>query len=44
MIEVMGMHGMVFVFAGISIVGIICVYLFIPETKGKTIEEILESL
>lgn len=42
--EVLGMHGMVFVFAGICIVGIIFIYLFVPETKGKTIEEILESL
>ncbi|XP_004530296.1 facilitated trehalose transporter Tret1 [Ceratitis capitata] len=44
MTEMMGMHGMVFAFAGICSVGIIFMIVFVPETKGKTIEEILESL
>ncbi|XP_067623556.1 facilitated trehalose transporter Tret1 isoform X2 [Eurosta solidaginis] len=44
MVEVMGMHGMVFTFAGICSVGVIFLAIFVPETKGESIDEILASL
>ncbi|XP_011346573.1 facilitated trehalose transporter Tret1-2 homolog isoform X2 [Ooceraea biroi] len=36
----MGMHGMFLFFAIMSIVGVVFVLLFLPETKGKTLREI----
>ncbi|XP_054742915.1 facilitated trehalose transporter Tret1 isoform X1 [Anastrepha obliqua] len=44
MAELLGMHGMVFAFAGICIVGLIFLIIFVPETKGRTIDDILASL
>ncbi|EDW85305.1 uncharacterized protein Dwil_GK18458 [Drosophila willistoni] len=40
----MGMHGTVFLFATFSFLGAIFVAIFVPETKGKTIETLLASL
>lgn len=40
MSNVMGMHGMFLFFAIVSLVGVIFILLFLPETKGKTLREI----
>lgn len=39
-----GMHATMFMFAVISIGGAVFVLLYIPETKGKSHEEIMRSL
>jgi hypothetical protein len=39
-----GLHGTVFFFGGISIMGGIAFFLFFPETQGKTFDEILQIL
>ncbi|KAL7741773.1 hypothetical protein ACLKA6_000381 [Drosophila palustris] len=39
-----GLHGVIFLFASFSLCGALFVALFVPETKGKTIETILASL
>ncbi|XP_017473364.1 PREDICTED: facilitated trehalose transporter Tret1 [Rhagoletis zephyria] len=44
MAELMGMHGMVFGFGGICIAGCIFLIIYVPETKGKSIDEILQNL
>jgi len=36
----MGMHGMFLFFAIVSIIGVVFILLFLPETKGKTLHEI----
>jgi len=40
MSRVMAMHGMFLFFAIISIIGVVFILLFLPETKGKTLHEI----
>ncbi|XP_054278714.1 facilitated trehalose transporter Tret1-2 homolog [Macrosteles quadrilineatus] len=39
-LRVLGVHGMMFTFAGISLLAIFYVVLFLPETQGKTLLEI----
>ncbi|EDW63945.2 facilitated trehalose transporter Tret1 [Drosophila virilis] len=39
-----GMHGTVLFFAGCSLAGALFIAIFLPETRGKTIETILASL
>jgi len=36
----MGTHGALWLFAAICIVGLFFVIFFVPETKGKSLEEI----
>jgi hypothetical protein len=43
-ITLIGMHGTMLLYAIVSIVGTILIMLFIPETKGKSIEEIIQLL
>lgn len=40
MVEVLGMHGCMWTFAGCCMFGMFFNALFIPETRGKSIEEI----
>lgn len=40
----LGMHGSMFLFAGCSFSGAIFVIIFLPETKGKSFEEIMTIL
>ncbi|XP_065084159.1 facilitated trehalose transporter Tret1-like [Ochlerotatus camptorhynchus] len=40
MVEVLGMHGCMWTFAGCCLFGVFFNALFIPETRGKSIEEI----
>lgn len=42
--ETFGMHGIMFIFAGCSLSGAIFVIIVLPETKGKSYEEIMQSL
>ncbi len=38
--EAMGTYGLFYLFAAVSVAGTIAVYFLLPETKGKTVEEI----
>lgn len=40
----LGMHGTVFMFASLSFSAALFIAIFVPETKGKTIEALLASL
>ncbi|XP_017855053.2 facilitated trehalose transporter Tret1-like [Drosophila busckii] len=40
----LGMGGLIFTFAAFSFIGAVFVLIFVPETKGKSIEDIQESL
>lgn len=40
MLKLMGMHGVFLFFAAISLVGVVFILFFLPETKGKTLREI----
>lgn len=42
MVDVMGMHGFLWFFAGTSFATTIFIALFLPETKGKSIDTIAE--
>lgn len=42
--ELFGMHGLMFIFAGCCFTGAIFIILVVPETKGKSIEQILANL
>jgi hypothetical protein len=44
MLELVGMHGCMWFFAGSTLIGVFFVYFCIPETKGKSIEAIVEQL
>lgn len=44
MIEVLGMHGAMMFFAINSLIGAIVIVVVIPETKGKSYEEISKIL
>ena len=39
-IEVLGMHGSMWFFAGCCLFGVIFNALFVPETRGKSLDEI----
>lgn len=39
-IEVMGLHGAIFIFAASCFVGAFYTFFYIPETKGKSLAEI----
>ncbi|XP_017075057.2 LOW QUALITY PROTEIN: facilitated trehalose transporter Tret1 [Drosophila eugracilis] len=43
-IESLGMHGTVFMFASLSFSAAVFIAVFVPETKGKSVEAILASL
>lgn len=36
----LGMHGAYFLFSGCCLLGFIFIYFCVPETKGKTLDEI----
>jgi hypothetical protein len=42
--EAFGMYTMFFIFAGINLFGVLATLVLLPETNGKTIEEIEEIL
>lgn len=42
--EAIGLHSASFIFAGVCIVGSIFLLIVMPETKGKSYEEIMASL
>ncbi|XP_016964742.1 facilitated trehalose transporter Tret1 [Drosophila biarmipes] len=42
--EKLGMHGTVFMFANLSFLAAVFIAIFLPETKGRTVEAILASL
>lgn len=42
--DVFGMHGWVFLFSGVTLLGAIFIILVIPETKGKTYADIAAML
>lgn len=44
MMEAIGIHGTTFTFAGVCIASSIFMIFYLPETKGKSYEEIMASL
>jgi SP family facilitated glucose transporter-like MFS transporter 8 len=42
--ESFGMHGASFIFAGVCFIGMLFIIFFVPETKGKSLEEIQQLL
>lgn len=42
--DMIGFHGSMFLFAGVCIFGAIFVIFYMPETKGKSYDEIMKSL
>lgn len=40
LVDAVGIHWSFWIFASVSLVGTVIVYVFVPETKGKTLEEI----
>lgn len=44
MIDLVGMHGTMFLFAFNSLVGALFIIIFLPETKGKSFDEIVDFL
>lgn len=40
----LGMHGTVYMFASFSFGAALFVAIFLPETKGRTVEDVLASL
>lgn len=43
-ISLIGLHGLMFLFAGICIPYVIFLGIFMPETKGRSYDEIMNSL
>lgn len=39
-----GMHGCMYIFCGCTIAGALFVLFFLPETKGKSFDEIMKIL
>lgn len=44
LLENFGMHGAAFLFAFNTLIGAIFILICLPETKGKSFEEIIELL
>lgn len=44
MIDTFGFHISMFFFAGICIMGTVFIVIFVPETKGKSYEQIMNLL
>ncbi|XP_059221136.1 facilitated trehalose transporter Tret1 isoform X2 [Stomoxys calcitrans] len=42
--QIIGMHGLMFAFSACSFMGAVFIGVFVPETKGKSVEEILNNL
>lgn len=42
--EVLGLHGTMFLFAGVCLISAVLIVLFLPETKGKSHDVIMEIL
>lgn len=42
--EALGMHGCMFMFAGCAFTGAMFVILVLPETKGKSFDDIMRML
>lgn len=42
--DLLGMHGTMFLFAGVCIPSALFIIIMLPETKGKTYEQIMSSL
>ncbi|GLU20578.1 hypothetical protein SLE2022_367690 [Rubroshorea leprosula] len=42
--KALGASGTFLLFAGLCMIGLICIYIFVPETKGKTFEELEKML
>lgn len=42
--DVLDIHGTVFVFAAVCVCGAVFMFLFVPETKGRSYEEIMALL
>jgi major inositol transporter-like SP family MFS transporter len=40
LIEIIGINALFFIFAGVAVFGVIFINLALPETKGKSFEEI----
>ncbi|ODM96216.1 Facilitated trehalose transporter Tret1-2 [Orchesella cincta] len=40
LVAAVGIHWSFWIFASVSLIGTVIVYVFVPETKGKTLEEI----
>lgn len=44
LIDMTGMHGTMFLFSLNSLIGALFIVIFLPETKGKSFDEIVASL
>lgn len=44
LIESMGLHGSMFLFSGVCLSGAIFIIFYVPETKGRSSEEIMKLL
>lgn len=44
LIEALGFHGNMFLFAAVCLFGTVFIILFVPETRSKSHEEIMRSL
>lgn len=44
LIDKLQFHGCMFTFAGCCLFGALVIFLYVPETKGKNHEQIMESL
>lgn len=42
--QVLGFHGDMFLFASICLAGELFIFLFVPETKGKSHKQIVETM
>lgn len=43
-IEILGFHGSMYMFAGVCLFSALYIVLFMPETRGKSYEDIMKSL
>lgn len=42
--EAVGLTGTFFLFAGVGVIALIFIYAMVPETRGRTLEEIDEDV